>query len=140
MEQSKPIIKICPHCRKEVDALAKKCPYCQSKLKVPITGRQIVWICIIAFIGIMFIALIAATSPNGVNLSTDDNYAPPAPQPSALQVCLNLAQQNYSDTWDASCKAQGDAANCKLNSVQALVLDNRLQGDKNDCYRNFPQN
>ncbi len=38
MEQQSPQIKICPHCRKEIDVLATKCPYCQSKLRIPSKG------------------------------------------------------------------------------------------------------
>ncbi len=34
MEQQSPQIKICPYCHKEIDVLATKCPYCQSKLKI----------------------------------------------------------------------------------------------------------
>lgn len=129
--------KICPQCRKDVDVLAKKCPYCQSKLKVPATRRQIFVVCLVIFIFIMLVALVAATNPSAFNTSSYNNYATPAPQPSALQTCLTLAEQNYSDAWDSSCKDEGETPNCKLNSTQALVLDNRLQGDKNDCYRNL---
>lgn len=49
---SKNKTRICPHCKKEVDAMATRCPYCTSKITPP------------AFIGfaILFIIFIVAVS------------------------------------------------------------------------------
>lgn len=185
--------KQCPQCRKEIDILAKKCPYCQSKISyetkkcqncnksVPIIVTQCPYCnssfagektkqcpkcraSIYAhaifcphcksdtrsfgsrhpiFIGIIVLFISTAILGGGGGSNTSTNVAAPEPQKSqkemALEACLILAGKNYSDNWDKACKDQGKAADCKLVSVQATVIDNRHTSDKNDCYHAFPQ-
>lgn len=86
---------------------------------------------LIIFAFIVFLYFIS-TSSSG----TDANQA-------ALQSCLTTAQDTYSQNWEKECIAEGGdgglGLNCKINVIQANLLDNRFESAKNDCYHAYPQ-
>ncbi len=142
--QNKDGMTTCSHCRKEISALADKCPYCQSDLHVKPKTRRIFKILGFLILGLPIVLILLAAIFGGGSESTSSGSPPPAPSPADLQkgkldACLSLVQNDYSDAWDAACKDQGKPINCKLSSVAAGVLDNRKESAKNDCYRSFPQ-
>lgn len=52
---SKKKTRICPHCKKEVDAMATRCPYCTSKITPPIVKKYtILFIIFIVAVSLIF--------------------------------------------------------------------------------------
>ncbi len=68
--------KLCPHCKKEIDATASRCPHCHGKIYVWTTGRKV----LAGLLGlIVFIAILG-------NGSDETNTPPPPSIPNTTPV------------------------------------------------------
>jgi hypothetical protein len=128
--------KQCSYCKKEIDAGATKCPYCQSNLiKKTSVGTIIVIVIIVLFLGAILLTLIGAGSSSGQQQQTG--------QASALQSCLSQADSDYTTAFQKECIAEGginnSGSNCKVYTSQASLLDARHQDAIDNCYHAYPQ-
>jgi hypothetical protein len=75
----------------------------------------------------------SSTSPD---TTTTPTYVPT--QAEKLQACISLAESEYLQAWDQTCKDNGLKKDCKLSSVIAGVIDQRYAMTKSDCYNSYP--
>jgi len=47
--------------------------------------------------------------------------------------CMNVAFQDYSNTWDNQCKVVGKKEDCGLNASMSSVLDNQKNINEKTC-------
>jgi len=73
--------KLCPHCKKEVDSGASRCPHCQGKIYIWTRGRKI----LMGFIILTVIVLVLSNSSGNENSSTK-NDSQVSPQEQAIKV------------------------------------------------------
>lgn len=66
--------KKCTQCQMEIPSLAKKCPHCQSKLKMPVSagGKMVAFLATVAIVSSVVIA------SNTSLVQQQDTYVPPA--------------------------------------------------------------
>jgi hypothetical protein len=103
-------------------------------------------------LGILAALLLVAASPAyyffrylpETNAQTQaDNAFVQAYRESELQTCLDKADSNYSQIFDADCKLEGNS-NCDTNPTLSMTTVLDLQKDrdnqKNFCFQQYPQN
>jgi Sec-independent protein translocase protein TatA len=64
-------------------------------------------------------------------------------QKQALQTCLDQADTNHTTNWTNECKDKGidnTGPNCSLPLYIADRVNNISQQDKDNCFKQFPQN
>lgn len=54
-----------------------------------------------------------------------------------LQLCLDDAQERYSNGWDEECDAVGLPADCRLPEYNADTQNEYLDSYKDDCYKTY---
>jgi len=163
-EQTEPTIP-CPLCEKEISRLATTCPYCRTHLPAwtstkpcphcrketptaynyclfcKVDSRKIYqkpsFIAIILFV--LFCIIVGIAGANDPSTTTPTPTYQEPTQADKLQACINLADSNYSQEWNRTCKERGLQADCKLPATLASVIDQRNTASKNDCYNAFPQ-
>lgn len=57
-----------------------------------------------------------------------------------LNSCLDDADTNYSTNWDNECAGKGEKKDCGLPSYKSERLDKTFQTDKENCFKQYPQN
>ncbi len=56
--------KQCKHCKKEIDAMATRCPHCQGKNYVWTTSKKVIAVCLGIFLFMAFSGIFSSSSPS----------------------------------------------------------------------------
>lgn len=57
----------------------------------------------------------------------------------ALSDCLQYVTASYQNAWNDTCKRMNQQDNCQLPQNTAVLLEQRLSQNRNECYRLNPQ-
>lgn len=55
-----------------------------------------------------------------------------------LQSCLKKAADNFTENWNDACEQLGRPKECNLPASWADSFNEKLEGEKNDCYKQYP--
>jgi RNA polymerase subunit RPABC4/transcription elongation factor Spt4 len=90
-KDNSPKVKLCPHCKQEVDPKASRCPHCQGKIYQWTLGKKIV----AGFIGfIVLITIISSVSGSGSS-STSTATNTGSSSPSATSSHVKIGDNAY---------------------------------------------
>ncbi|MCX6717541.1 MAG: hypothetical protein NTU76_02605 [Candidatus Taylorbacteria bacterium] len=95
---------ICPHCRKEVDSKATRCPHCHGKIYIWTTGRKV----LVGFIIFTVIVLVISSSSSKDDSSSLNNKISNSDNKTVLQntISQEQAQKQLDEFMSLAKKAQ----------------------------------
>jgi hypothetical protein len=120
--------KICPHCQKEIDAKARKCPYCQSDLRNFIFRHPILTIVGLLIVLVFVGRNVSETTPSGVSQPINQN--PPASKSASSGAQFTNASIHTLEHDLASVAKINDYYFVETSGTVVSAVNFILEGDK----------
>lgn len=103
--------KQCKHCKKEIDAMATRCPHCQGKNYVWTTSKKVIAVCLGIFLFMAFSGIFSSSSSNTTSTTSE------SPSQSRKITSIAFAKSIIEDMLKSPSTA-------KFSNVDAYELSN----------------
>lgn len=113
--------KLCPHCKKEVDIMASRCPHCHGKIYVWTKGRKILLGFISFTIVILVFSSLSGKSENTLTSSIEQTSTEPAIKVTASKLASDYEANEVSA--DATYKGKILEVTGTIENIGKDILD-----------------